>query len=138
LVVAIAFVVPRFIQLGNTDSAIVGVRTIVNAATTYQTEYGYYPDSLEQMSQLKGTTSSKQNYEWLTNGTWADHRRNGYVFTYRAFDKKHEGKLDSFTINADPIQPSCTGCWHFFSSEDGVIHMESDQPALASSPPLGS
>ncbi len=136
LVVAIAFVVPLARIHGDTASAVASVQTIVKASTQYQTQYGHCPNSFEQLSQLKGL-SSDPDYAWLADPTWVKHAKNGYVFTYRALDKKHEGKPDSFTINADPIQSSPTRHWHFFSSEDGIIRMENDRPASAQSPPLG-
>jgi len=120
----------------NESSAAASVRTIVTAAIQYQTAYGHYPQILEQLSQPPGNSAPDENHAGLIDATLASRAKNGYVFSYQASDSHHDGKMDSFTINADPIQPGRTGIKYFFSSDDGVVRWETKGPASAESPPL--
>lgn len=137
LIVA-AIAIPNLLRArisANESSAAASVRTIVTAAIQYQSEYGHYPETLEQLSQPPGSSKPDQNHAGLIDATLASRAKYGYVFTYQAFDRRHDGKPDAFTINADPIQPGRTGNKYFFSSEDGVVRMETSHQASAESPP---
>lgn len=130
-----AIAIPNLIRArisANESSAAASVRTITTAAIQYQASYGHYPQTLDQLSQPPGNTAPDENHAALIDNTLASRAKNGYVFTYRHV----EGKLDAFTINADPIQSGRTGIKHFFCSEDGVVRMEIGRPASAESLPL--
>jgi type IV pilus assembly protein PilA len=140
ILIIAAIAIPNLIRArisANESSAVAAVRTIDTAAIQYQTEYGHYPQTLDQLSQPPGNASPDENHAGLIDATLASRSKNGYVFSYQASDSHHDGKWDAFTINADPIQPGRTGNRYFFSSEDGVVRMESGGQATAESPPLG-
>jgi len=139
ILIIAAIAVPNFIRArisANESAAAASVRTIVTAAIQYQAEYGHYPQTLEQLSQPPGNSAPDENHAGFIDATLASRAKSGYVFSYQASDSHHDGKLDAFTINADPVQPGRTGMKYFFSSEDGVVRWETSQPASAESPPL--
>ncbi|HZR29209.1 MAG TPA: zinc-ribbon domain-containing protein [Terriglobales bacterium] len=139
ILIIAAIAIPNLLRArisANESSAAACVRTIVTAAIQYQAEYGHYPRSLDQLSQPPGSSAPDENHAGLIDATLASRAKNGYVFSYQAAASHDDGKMDSFTINADPIQPGRTGMKYFFSSEDGVVRWETSRPASAESPPL--
>jgi prepilin-type N-terminal cleavage/methylation domain-containing protein len=64
----------------------------------------------------------------------------GYVFSLKVIQKS-TGQPASYTINADPQQSEgvgATGKNHFYSdSNASTIHVNADQPAAPTDPPLG-
>ncbi len=139
ILIIAAIAIPNLLRAriaANESSAAAGVRTITTAAIQYQAEYGHYPQTLEQLSQPPGNAPPDENHAGFIDATLAGRIKSGYVFTYAGVDSHHDGKIDAFTINADPAQANRTGMKHFFSSEDGLVRMENDRPASAESPPL--
>jgi hypothetical protein len=139
ILIVAAIVIPNLLRArisANEASAAASVRTITTAAIQYQSSYGHYPQTLEQLSEPPGNATPDENHAALIDNTLASRVKNGYVFTYRGIDSHHDGKIDTFTIHADPVQPERTGFKHFFCAEDGVVRMEISRPASADSPPL--
>ena len=64
----------------------------------------------------------------------------GYVFTMKVIAKS-TGQPPSYSINADPQQSEgvgATGKNHFYAdSNSSTIHVNADQPASVTDPPLG-
>jgi type II secretory pathway pseudopilin PulG len=138
LIVA-AIAIPNLLRAkiaANEASAAAGVRTITTASIQYQSSYGHYPQTLEQLSQPPGNATPDENHAGLIDPTLASRIKSGYVFTYQGIDSHHDGKTDAFTINADPAEAERSGFKHFFCSEDGVVRVERDRPASAESPPI--
>jgi type II secretory pathway pseudopilin PulG len=139
ILIVAAIAIPNLVRArisANEASAAASVRTITTAAIQYQSSYGHYPQRLEQLSEPPGNGTPDENHAALVDATLASRTKNGYVFTYQGLDSHHDGKIDAFTVNADPQIPEHTGFKHFFCSEDGVMRMESNRPANADSPPL--
>jgi hypothetical protein len=59
----------------------------------------------------------------------------GYRFIYVPGLAK-QGRIDAFTINADPAAPKDMGADHWFTDESGVIRRASGGPAGRNSPPI--
>jgi type II secretory pathway pseudopilin PulG len=139
ILIVAAIAIPNLLRAriaANEATAAACVRTITTAAIQYQSSYGHYPQTLEQLSQPADNTTPDENHAALIDNILASRIKNGYVFTYRGIDSHHDGKIDAFTVNADPQIPERTGFKHFFCSEDGVVRMESNRPASAESTPL--
>jgi type II secretory pathway pseudopilin PulG len=139
ILIVAAIALPNLLRAriaANEASAAAGVRTITTAAIQYQASYGHYPLRLEQLSQPRGTTTPDENHAGLIDATLASRIKDGYVFTYQGIDSHHDGRIDAFTLNADPAQSERTGYKHFYCSEDGVVRIENGRPASAESPPL--
>lgn len=142
ILIVAAIAIPNLLRAriaANESSAAASVRTIVTAAIQYQSQYGHYPEILEQLSEPPPGTAPDQNHAGLIDATLASRAKNGYVFTYRTvgyLDDQGKSKRDGFTINADPIQPGRTGNRYFFCNEEGVVRVETGQQASDESPPI--
>jgi len=88
--------------------------------------------------QPPGIAAPDENHAGFIDNTLASRVKSGYVFSYQGVASHEAGKVDVFSVNADPVQPGRTGNRYFYCSEDGVVRWESGRPASAESPPMGS
>src|SRR5271157_106053 len=116
------------------------LRTIHTAAAYYSCIYGHgYPVKLAVLGPLKlGDSDSPERNdqaaalidEFLAAGT-----KVGYRFSYVAGPVDSQGKVQTYTVHADPVGWS-TGDLHYFTDQSGVVREQSKRPATASSPPV--
>ncbi len=104
----------------NEASAVQGIRAIVSAQTSYNTQNGNYAANIGDL----GTSTPP-----FLNGDWVK-SRSGYNFAM-------VGVLQTYTINADPVQFFVQGNHGFFCDASGVIRAEKDKPASVASSPIG-
>jgi type IV pilus assembly protein PilA len=63
--------------------------------------------------------------------------KNGYIFFYGAYARgRSQGRLNVYTIAADPVMPNTTGVRHFFTDQSGVIRYADGATATANSRPV--
>jgi Domain of unknown function (DUF4190) len=120
----------------NEMSAVGSLRAISTSETTYASSYvgGYSPD-LASLGLPKAGMEHNAQAAGLIDDMLASGTKFGYRFTYAA-GKKEDGRIDTYTVHADPITPGETGKRFFFIDESGVIRQERDKEANAYSPPL--
>ena len=97
------------------------LRTINTAALTYESTYDHgYPASLAAMGPPKpGMKESHEAAGFITE-TEASGTHFGYRFTYVAGEKQH-GRVQTYTVHADPLKAGEKGRKHFFTDQSGVI-----------------
>jgi hypothetical protein len=127
----------------NQISAVGSLRTLNTAEVTYATTYntGYSATLGDLGPPAAGAnavaTAAGLLDEILTSGT-----KSGYRFTYVAgkvsapMFKGETGRIDTYTVHADPVTPGETGDNHYFMDESEVIRMERQKQANADGPPL--
>jgi len=97
----------------NEASAVGSLRVLNAAAVTYRDTYGHYPPLLRSF----GPPTSGRPTEDAANlidPLLAGGQKSGYLFTYHGF-------LRTYTINAEPLNPSSSGNRHFFTDQTGEI-----------------
>jgi hypothetical protein len=119
-------------------TAVGSLRTLNTAAITYASTYNQgFPASLSVLAPPTGTaTPPSAEAAGLINETLASGTNSGYVFTYTPGEKDANGRINTYTIRADPVTPGATGQIHYFTDQSGVIRQETDKPATANSPPI--
>ncbi len=60
----------------------------------------------------------------------------GYSFTYLAVDVNGDGKMDTYTIVAEPVTRGVTGQRGFFTDQAGVVRANPMGVASATSTPI--
>ena len=103
----------------NEASAVQGIRAIVSAQTSYNTQHGHYTQDFADLTVAVPP---------FLNGDWSK-PKNGYTFTL-------SGTADNYSVNADP-QFGVTGNHGFFCDGSGVIRSESGASAGTASTPIG-
>jgi hypothetical protein len=121
-------------------SVVSQVRVIHTAAAFYSCIYGHgYPVKLAVLGPLKlGDSDSPERNEQaaaLIDEFLAAGTKGGYRFFYVSGPVDSQGKVQSYTLHADPVGWN-TGDLHYFTDQSGVVREQSKRPATASSPPV--
>jgi hypothetical protein len=110
------------------------LRTLNTAEITYAATYtrGFSPNlsSLGPACSTPTVTCAMLIDEVLASGV-----KYGYRFTY-VTGPPVGGKINTYSINADPVAPEETGGSHYFTDHSGVIRQESTTPAGSNSQPV--
>jgi type IV pilus assembly protein PilA len=126
VVLLVAISVPNLLRsrmAANEASAVGSLRTLNTAAVTYSDTYGHYPRSLENFrAPVSGTPT--EDAAGLVDPVLAAGRKSGYVFVYHSVPAVGQISKGSYTINADPSEPSSSGVRHFSTDQTGAIFVD--------------
>lgn len=140
LLIIAAIAIPNLLRsriATNQASAVGSLRTINTAAITYASTYNQgYPTSLAALGPPRSGAAPDANAADLIDQVMASGTRSGYVLTYAPGEKGADGRVDKYTLHADPVIPGNTGMNHYFTDDNGVIRQETDGPASKESPPI--
>jgi prepilin-type N-terminal cleavage/methylation domain-containing protein len=142
ILVIAAIAIPNFLKSkmrANETSAVASLRVIVTAQATYQSTYdrGFAPDMDALGPPAPGTQASAAAAD-LIDAVLASKIKSGYSFVYAANDSDGDGKMDSYTVNANPVSPGQTGDKYFYADQKGVIRYALGGPAGPTSDPVPS
>ena len=107
--------------------------TLNSASITYLTIYGGYPPTLASLGpgEAAGPSAADLIDSVLSSGSKA-----GYNFIYSPGPKDSAGRVNTYTIRADPSSPGTTGQRSFFTDQSAAIRSNSTGPADATSTPI--
>ena len=114
-------------RLANQASAVGSLRAINAAAITYASTYKHgFPPSLESLGPPKSENSNASieptdKAAGLIDESLASGTKSNYRFTYVAGPLDSNGKIQTYTVRAEPINPGVTGDNHYFTDQSGVI-----------------
>jgi type IV pilus assembly protein PilA len=135
-----AIAIPNLLRsrmVANQASAVGGLRTISTAAITYASTYNEgYPPTLVSLGPPASGLPPSASAAGLIDEVLASGTKSGYIFTYTPGEKGADGRVDKYTLQADPVVSGNTGVNHYFTDETGVIRQERDRPASKESPPI--
>jgi type IV pilus assembly protein PilA len=135
--VIVAMAIPNLLRTrmtANETSAVNSLSTINSACVTYLTIYGGYPATLANLGH--GDTASPASAD-LIDSVLAAGAKSGYNFVYSAGPKDATGRVNAYTIKADPSTPGTTGRKSFFTDQSGAIRSNTAGPADVTSTPIG-
>lgn len=140
LLTLMAIAIPNLMRArgnANEASAVASLRTISTAQTTYQQTYGVgYAPSLAALGPVAGGGAPSAAAADLIDQVLAAGSKTGYNYIYVAIDANGDGRVESFTLQANPIVPGQTGSKYFFTDESNVIRFSMAGPATAASTPI--
>ncbi len=119
----------------NEAAAIASMQQLTQAIYTYADSYGQAPPALQALGPPRQATPSAEA-AGLIEAELAEGIQAGYRFRYQPSDVDSDGQFDTFTLQADPLEPGKSGNRYFFVDTSGVLRAESGRPATALSPPL--
>lgn len=128
--------------LANQASAVGSLRNIKTAAISYAHTYDRgYPPTLADLGPAKSEIPNTRPKEsdkaaGLIDEILASGRKSNYRFTYIAGPADSTGKITTYAVHADPIEPGKTGKMYYFTDQTCVIRAEKGKEANANSPPI--
>ena len=135
IMVIVAMAIPNVLgtrMTANETSAVNSLSTLNSASITYLTIYGGYPPDLTSLGPgTQGPTSADLIDSVLSSGN-----KSGYIFLYSPGQKDPAGRVNTYSIKADPASPGTTGRRSFFTDQSGVIRSNSAGTADVTSTPI--
>ncbi len=118
------------------------LREINAAATTYTATYGHgFPTTLAALGPPQSENSSapvepSEKAAGLIGEYLAEGRKSFYQFTYIPGPADSTGRIQSYTVHADPFDSFEAGNIYYFTDQTGVIRVEKRKEANQGSPPI--
>jgi type IV pilus assembly protein PilA len=120
----------------NESSAVQQTRAITTAEVVYNTQYNIgFAGALAYLGDGGGPTISSTN-AGLIDSVLAAGKKSGYTFVYVATNPDAATHYQSFTLNANPVNPGYSGRRFFFTDSTAVIRMNGAAAATASDPAI--
>ena len=103
----------------------------------YKQTYRTYPPTLSALGGdpdtcVKGATAVAA---CLIDPVLASGLKSGYIIHYKASATTQSGRLDTFTVTADPVSDQGANQRHYFLDQTGVTRVEVGRSATAASRP---
>jgi hypothetical protein len=111
----------------NEASTVGSLRLVNHASDLYSERYpqeGFAPEL-----RLLSKDSGKIDQTWSLDTALANGQRSGYRFTYVPSAKDAQGKIEHYTLMADPLIEEKTGIRHFYTDDTGAVRWEYYKPA---------
>lgn len=138
LLTLMAIAIPNLMRArgtANEASAVASLRAISTGQASYQQTFGVgYAPSLLALGPGAGPPTAAAAD--LIDQVLASGTKTGYVFFYNPVDSNGDGRMDTYTIQANPIVPGQSGSKYFFTDESNVIRFSLLGPATVASQPI--
>jgi type IV pilus assembly protein PilA len=152
ILIIAAIAIPNLLRsriAANQASAVGSLRTLNTAEVTYSTTYNTgYSATLGELGPNTAGSQPSASYAGLvdevlsgivtagSNGTATTSSKSGYTFTYSAAATDTNGKIDSYSFTATPVQAGTTGTNSYYTDQSGVIRQNSTGAAGSTDSPL--
>jgi len=140
ILIIAAIAIPNLLRsriAANQASAVGSLRTINTAEITYAATYGTgFSYSLAYLQPPAGNNNVNATASGLIDSVLAKGTKSGYSFTYVPGPSDSTGRIDPYSVTAQPITSS-TGTNYYYTDNSGVIRQNSTTTAAASDSPIG-
>jgi prepilin-type N-terminal cleavage/methylation domain-containing protein len=137
IMVIVAIAIPNLMRTrmtANETSAVGSLSALNTACITYLTIYGGYPAALSNLGPSNPATSTAAD---LIDSVLASGSKGGYNFAYSAGPRDAAGRVNVYSVTAEPVALGSTGQRTFYTDQSGVIRSNTGGPADATSTPIG-
>jgi len=137
IMVIVAIAIPNLLRTrmtANEASAVGSLSALNTACITYLTLYGGYPPTLASLGPGNPASSASAD---LIDSVLSSGAKGGYEFSYSAGPRDGSGRVNVYSITAEPTSPGSTGQRTFYTDQSGVIRSNDGAPANATSTPIG-
>jgi hypothetical protein len=134
----LAWIVPARILAFNQAVAVGSLQEINQAAITYASMYDRgFPSALAVLRPpINENANPTDTAAGLIYGVEAMGTKAGYRLTYIAGPVDSAGRINTYTLRADPVGPGVTAKMHYFTDQSGVIRGEKGKEANQNSAPI--
>ena len=138
ILIIAAIAIPNLLRsriAANQASAVGSCRTINTALITYASTFNTgYASTLISLG--SGASPPTASLAGLIDSVLAAGNKSGYSFVYTP-GSVVGGRINTYTLNSNPITVGTTGTNYYFTDETGVIRQSSTGTASAASSPVG-
>jgi type IV pilus assembly protein PilA len=123
----------------NESSAAQESRNITTAEVVYTTQYNIgYAAALSNLGDAGGcgAGSVSSTNACLIDAVLAAGAKSGYSFTYTPANPDAATHYQTFTLNANPLNPGNSGRRYFFADQTGVIRANNSAAATVTDPAI--
>jgi len=140
ILVIAAIAIPNFMRsriAANESASVQNMRNITTANVVYSSTYGigFAPD-LASLGPPPGSSPPSSTGAALIDDILAAGTKSGYTYLYTPGSPVN-GIVDSFQLNANPVNYGITGNRYFYTDDSGVIRQNTSSVASASDIPIG-
>jgi type IV pilus assembly protein PilA len=140
ILIIAAIAIPNLLasrMAANESSAAQETRAITTAEVVYSTQYNIgFAAQLSYLGDSGGTSSVSSTNACLIDAVLAGGSKSGYSFVYAALNPDSATHYQSFTLNANPLNPGYSARKYFFTDQTAVIRMNLTTPASLSDSPI--
>jgi len=140
ILVIAAIAIPNFMRsriAANESASVQNMRNITTANVVYSSTYGIgYAATLGALGPPAGSGPPSATNASLIDDILALGTKSGYTYIYTPGSPVN-GIVDSFQLNANPVNPGVTGNRYFFTDDSGVIRQNTSAVASVSDTPIG-
>jgi prepilin-type N-terminal cleavage/methylation domain-containing protein len=137
ILIIAAIAIPNLLRsriAANQASAVGSLRTINTAEITYASTYNAgYSQTLLNLG--PGATPPTAALAGLIDSVLANGVKSGYTFTYTP-GAATGGRIDTYSLNANPVTVGTTGTNYYFTDHSGVIRQDSAAQADSADSPI--
>ncbi len=140
ILIIAAIAIPNLLRsriAANQASAVGSLRTLNTAEITYSSTYNSgFSSTLSYLEPgSTGATNPTSTAAGLVDSVLGSGSKSGYSFTYTAATPDSSGRIDNYSIQAEPINSS-TGTNYYYTDQSGVIRQNSTTTAQSTDSPL--
>jgi len=137
ILIIAAIAIPNLLaskMAANESSAVQQTRAITTAEVVYTTQYNI--GFAAQLMYLGDGGSASSTSAGLIDSVLAAGSKGGYSFTYVPLNPDASSHYQTFTLNADPLNPGYSGRKFYFTDQTAVIRMNLSAAATVSDPAI--
>jgi type IV pilus assembly protein PilA len=118
-------------------SAVRSLRTIIAAQNNYAQAYNTgYSSALTTLGPPPDAMPTAAMAGFI-DSELASGQKEGYSFIYTAGPQDENGRIASYTLQANPVKPGETGKTFYYVDQTGLIHTNTQRPAGPNDAPIG-
>ncbi len=117
----------------NEAVALSSMRALNQACSAFWMEHYAYPTSLADLDPSGASTPASLDF---ADPALVSGYKSGYTFSYKVTAVDSSGKVQSYSITAEPVSRGSTGEKGFYADDSGPIRANPTGTASATSPPV--
>ncbi len=141
ILIIAAIAIPNLLRsriAANQASAVGSLRTINTCEITYASTYNTgYTSTLLTLGPPAGGGNPTPTSAGLVDSVLAAGTKSGYSFVYAPGTADSSGRINNYSLNANPITVGTTGQNYYFTDQSAVIRQNSSATASSSDSPIG-
>ena len=139
ILIIAAIAVPNFLRsrvAANQASAVSSLRSLNTAEVTYSSTFGSgFSLDMPSLGPPAGSAVASSTAAGLIDSVLAGGAKSGYLFTYSQGASDATGRINTYTLNANPSSSS-TGTNYYYTDQSGVVRINATTTAASTDSPI--